>query len=222
MNPSEARSDIDLAARHLIDADIALMTNHTIIQRDGPDQLVTWAVAPGSGPAFFQEPSLDEYVRLVGGGQFTAILKDGALLQMSMRFDRDGLVSHRYLYFPCPISISPEDVSEYGVTGYLELLTDREKMERLRLWGPLRFDYDRRASQANHPASHLTVGGHDCRVPVCSPLCVRDAVHFLLNHFYPATTIPADEVPPMRASPRTITSSEELSLHLTRRQPLPM
>jgi hypothetical protein len=133
------------------------------------------------------EPTVAQYCDHVRERNYSVMLRDGGLLQLSYSFQRQALVKHRLCFFPCPIAFDDHDLAEWGgPIELLELLDEDALRERVCLRPPLRFEYDRAAKSKDHPAAHLTIGVPDCRVPVFSPLSVGHFVRFIFLQFYPA------------------------------------
>jgi hypothetical protein len=163
-------------------------------------------------------------------GQYTALLTDGALLQVSYTFDRDDVIGHRLCYYPCPLVLKPE-ISDF-INGFDDQLADELDAQRsalnestdvesgfdLRLRGPLRFDFDVQSAGPNHSASHLHLLHDESRWPICGPLSIGHFVRFVFRHFYSSSDIAALRNWPLQHGDRTVTADEELELFIECRQ----
>jgi len=109
---------------------------------------------------------------------------DGALVQMSYRFDAFGVVAHRLSYLPDPDLVPFDEDSDMYIQG----LPFAEIVGPQRVIVPLRFDYDTKASAntpLKHPVSHLTLGQHtNCRIPASSLVPPTEFLQFVTSAFY--------------------------------------
>jgi len=125
-------------------------------------------------------PYRDIYTEIDREKAYHMRMLDGALVQMSYRFDRQGLIEHRLAYLPAP------DFEQFQNDPdiYLEDEMFAEVIQRSIMAVPIRFDF-KRDPEPNHPSSHLTLGQYkNCRIPVSCPLTPYAFVDFLLRHFY--------------------------------------
>jgi hypothetical protein len=219
VNTDDARRDIERVSRYLVEHKLAIDTNSVRLDHGSRgDVRVTWAATSDTPAVTLAEPTVEEFERLVRERHYVALLRDAAILQMSLRFDRDGLAAHRYAFFPCPYELNAEEIAEFGVLDCLELLTGDQRLGALRLRGTFRLDFDRDAQARGHPASHLTFCGAECRIPVYAALSVRHFVELVLEHYYPDhSRAPLPDDLPLRGLSRTITDTESQSLHIERR-----
>lgn len=140
----------------------------------------------GTGWAeYWKVPYEDAYFRMLSERNFNALLLDGALLQLSYRYARNGaLTHHRLAFFPSPdletFGMAPDDY--LADAPYLDIVARRVAPM------PIRFDFDSAAATpVVHPASHLSLGEYaDCRIPVSHPLTPIAFVRFILSSFYAA------------------------------------
>jgi len=104
----DAVNEFNSLVTRLLAAEIALDINTAKPEKlDTLNTRVTWATANTSSVTpLGYEGTIGEYCRLLGHRQFSALLLDGALLQLSQSFERDDLVQHRYVYIPCPVSLA--------------------------------------------------------------------------------------------------------------------
>jgi len=127
------------------------------------------------------------YFGWLSARQYSAVLLDGALLQITFDFRNDRLAGHRLAFIPCPFVITEEDQELLLVEPILDVLGMylNEREDRLRLRTPIRFDYHPDAACAEHPASHMTLNTQECRIPLSGPLTLDQFVEFVFRHFYP-------------------------------------
>lgn len=227
---------------------LAIDTNPTVVRGTAPNYRVTWTPKPGARPLIIpgEHGTYREYLRLLTDRQYSCLLADAAILQITYDLSDDEIVGHRLCYYPCPIDIREEDFEsgdnldeiiqfhmESEATMTFEESAegqDQEEVEgeadepprpRIRLRSPIRFDYDPGSAGPNHPVSHLHLIHEDCRWPVFGPLSIGHFVRFVLKHFYPhvQSTVPELEGWPLRYGNRSITVAEEHELHIAIRQP---
>lgn len=127
--------------------------------------------------------TIEEYRQLLSERQFSFVLDDGALFQMSYTFRNDRLVAHRLAYHPCPFPISLDDSDQ----GLLDLVNEQiatAPVAGMRQQSVFRFDYDIEAAAVGHSASHLHISRDRCRIPVHAPLSIAEFLRFIFAHFY--------------------------------------
>lgn len=125
----------------------------------------------------------DIYNELDSKKAFTIKLVDGALLQISYRFDRttDKIISHRLGFFP-KLDLIPwsEDEELYEKDNlFADILSG------MVVHCPFRFDFNRNETAADHSKGHLTIGQiKDCRIPVSTPLSPGEFLGFIIGNLY--------------------------------------
>lgn len=233
MTPSEVRSEVSRLNATLLENNIAMAVNGSVIKRRGPNVLVTW---PGSSTATLSNHifgSVQEYRHFLAHREYTALLTDGALLQVSYVFDRDNAVGHRFCYYPCPLILS-EGVNAGSIDDFDDQLATELQAQhavlyassiedpifRLRLRGPLRFDFDLRNAGPDHSASHLHLLHDESRLPIYGPISVGHFVRFIFRHFYASLDVTALREWPLRYDGRTVNNSEEFELFVECRHPV--
>lgn len=234
MTPSEARSELSRLAIGLLKSGLAGTINVPIVANRNGTARVTWPAAGTEEPGVFSMlpfASITEYRRMVLGNHFTALMRDGALLQLSIDIRGNEVVGHRFGYYPCPILL-PEDfnVLDFEALDLLliyELEANLASLEseaplvanRLRMRSPLRFDYAPDAASESEPASHLHILNRDSRVAVHGALSVGHFIRFVVKHFYRREweDHALHELTrwPIRDLSRTISIEDEGSLHIT-------
>lgn len=129
----------------------------------------------------FEHPTIDQYATWLTNGDYSALLYDGSLIQISYGVE-DGEVSrHRLAYFPCPYDLD-RDLLKQGMPVADAVALRRGSDAVLR--SPIRFDFDRQAAAPGHPASHFTINGTDCRIACVAPLHVMRFLDFIFRHFH--------------------------------------
>lgn len=134
------------------------------------------------------------YDSQLASDSYNVRLPDGALLQMSYRFEAGKLATHRLAYLPSPLLGAFQDDPEIYIRSepFAEIVGPQISVV------PIRFDFDARegvAEEVSHPTSHLTLGQYKhCRIPVSGPLTPSAFVEFVLTHFYSTPSTAALEV----------------------------
>lgn len=238
MTPNEARAEVANLAASLLDANLAISINTPAVFNLGNIARVTWPASMNSSGTLSALPfgSILEYRQLVLGNQYTALLNDGALLQISMDLSQNNIVGHRMCYYPCPVIVPPDlDIAEFDQLDllFLEEFSAHEQLigsgttpshVALRLRSPVRFDYAPHAATQSEPASHVHVINEDTRIPVHAAISVGHFVQFVFKHFYPEQWANRDLDGltrwPLRQQDRAIIEDDERGLHFDCRHPL--
>lgn len=128
-------------------------------------------------------PSVEHYRNWINTGTYSAVLLDGALLQMTYDVEGGRVVGHRLAYIPCPYALNAELMDEGVPIGDIVDLHDGESPI---LASPVRFDFDPASARPGHPPAHLTINGSDCRIAVVAAMHPLQFVDFVFRNFYPA------------------------------------
>jgi hypothetical protein len=231
MTPQEVRSEIERLVNAMIQAKLAIDVNLPVLRRDGSDVLVTWPAYAGGALSDNQSGSIQEYRRMVLNRQYTCALIDGALIQISFTFRNAQLIGNRLCYYPCPLVFEQDDwdpseiplldlfddilVEEFD--DVLESIAEpelRSTLARLRMRGPIRFEYAPGQQTSAHPASHAHIGEGDVRIPVFGPLSIGHFLRFVVRHYYPGIWLRANDFRewPQISGKRCITTDEQEGL----------
>lgn len=219
MTTSEQRGDLDQLLTLLFEADVAIIRKPVVVLNSGQSKRrVTWPPSSLETGDLYRKryASVDEYRDWVRAEAYSAVLFDGALLQLSFDFAGVDLTGHRLVYFPCPYLVEPALLREEALLDVMDLYAN-SRSERPRLVSPLRFEYDAARAKKGHPASHLTTISSDCRWAVTTPLSTGHFIRFVFSHFYPELYQSHGFVRswPQRYASRTITDIEESLLHIS-------
>ena len=128
-----------------------------------------------------------DYVTLLERKEYSYLMYDGAIVQVSYVFEGEAIDRHRLLYYPCPFSIDVSLLEQFEAS-LSDLIREvyMEDLERsVVLSSPIRFDYEPEAAADFHPASHITMNKNTCRIPVRSPMRFDQFTRFVLENFYP-------------------------------------
>ncbi len=109
---------------------------------------------------------------------------DGAFIQIMYLFRNNQITKHRLAFYPSPHLEEFQNNPEIYLHDEMYAEVTRKAIVPF----PLRFDFDRRdhvATDADHPASHLTLGQYqNCRIPVSAPITPYHFISFTLRSFY--------------------------------------
>jgi hypothetical protein len=160
--------------------------------------------------------TLLEYRKIVERRSYSALLFEGSVLQFSYDVGGDTVVGHRLAYVPCPFEIAPVDLTLDPILDVIDVYECHGR-EALRLRSPMRFDFDPARSREGHPASHLHIQTHDCRIPVGAALGVGHFVRFVFSRFYPRVWAehPILHGLSLRLGSSTLSADEEAGMHIT-------
>lgn len=148
--------------------------------------------------------SISEYLTLLECSQYTMVLFDGSLFQISYSISRDNIVGHRLCWYPAPFDIGDEyeigniihrahDILTQGCSTLMEHITNPElptypiKINGVFSRSPIRIDYYEMPQDKKdaHPDVHLHISNENCRIPVKGPLSIKDFMSFIVGNFYP-------------------------------------
>lgn len=181
MTPVQVRDEAIKAITYLVAAGLADDQNYPYLSPNGE---VTFKNANQLSLALKNKPYATIYEQLRSARVYTALLADGAIIQLSYEYDSGLLLRHRLAFFPCP---DLSDVHE-NPDLYSDDLVYAEKLNRSVTVVPMRFDFDATAGVAvpvDHPMSHLTLGMFEnCRIPVSCPVAPLQFLSFVLRNFY--------------------------------------
>lgn len=149
---------------------------------------IMWARDDNDASLILDDPArISDYIALLDRREYSFLMRDGAIVQVSYTFDKNSIERHRLLYHPCPFSIDQE-MLEGGDLSLSDLIREvymQDLEQSVALASPIRFDYAPDAAADFHPASHVTINRQTCRIPVRSPMRFDHFVRFVLENFYP-------------------------------------
>lgn len=220
MRPSKLRREIQNLLDLLLIHDVVIYANPVVkkIERGGLTR-VSWSAPRKAtlGELFRGEfATLDDYHSWLKSEAYSAVLYDGAILQMSYDFEGDQLTGHRLVYYPCPFDVDEDLLRSEPMSDVIDLYRENES-STVRLRSPLRFDCDIENQSEDHPGSHLTFLSSDCRLALVAPISPGHFVRFLFKHFYPTLWSSLEFIRdwPQRLGERTITAEQKGSLHVS-------
>jgi hypothetical protein len=201
----------------LLESEIALAIN-PIIEYPGLRSRITWAaplVSPGAMSAS-TFATVDEYRSFLSSQMYSAVLYDGALIQISYDFEGIDLVGHRLCYYPCPFDVDSDLLRTEPFADVIDIYQSSAD-SRINLRSPCRFDYDEQNFESSHPAVHMHFIAPNCRWAVSRPLSPGDFIRFVFRHFYPevwAAQPFLQRWPRWRSDPTTLARADETELHI--------
>lgn len=194
---------------------------HRILRRTSKDRSIVWATYDPKEykPAGLVWSSVSEYLSILKSGQYSALLFDGSLLQITVDYSELELVGHRYAYFPCPIVPSLVGIDQASAAGlpldeYLRESIQTAPIEELRSWPTMRFDFVS-TEVKGEPFSHLHLGPEECRLPLLGPLSLFRFFSFLARSFYSNSPPVTPTIPLGTFVESTLRSAEHDPLHVT-------
>jgi hypothetical protein len=177
------RSEIEEMFTYLFENGLAVWWNPF----DDKPNRITWK-ARNDEEKFLtvrEEPSVKTYLKWLNDGQYSIMLEDGSLIQVTYEMDGQLPVGHRLAYIPCPYKLDWRLFEEdMALSDFVQLHTMPGADVLLR--SAIRFDYDSNP-QMGHPKSHLTINSSNCRIACASPLRIGRFFHFIYQNFYPHT-----------------------------------
>jgi hypothetical protein len=222
MTPNDVLHEINNLVRLLAEYGLTLDANRAVRVRSGGLDHVGWPSTSSPSPDLLPESfaTIGDYCAILKNRSYTALLFDGAILQLHYAFKGGAMLQHRLCYYPCPYDVKQADLATDPALDVIERY-QAQGGEFLRLRSPLRFDYDARGARPGHPTCHVHVLAPDCRCPVVAPISTGHFVRFVFRHFYPGEweTCGFLREWPQRLGARTIRPDEEGMLHFACARP---
>ena len=162
---------------------------------------------------------LTEYLRCLRFREYSLLMNDGGIIQITADFEAGEIVSHRFCYMPCPISFQTDELhiddEIYPLDDFINDLNADEMRSRLCIRPPFRFELDPQNEGVEHPLSHVHLGRADARVPVSSAMCWDHFARFIFSRFYPEAFGRSSHLLrfPIAYRARTITEAQAQELH---------
>ena len=146
---------------------------------------VTWrSPAPaGKFVDYVDYPTIRTYRRWAEAGEYSALMPDAALLQLTYDMADGEIAGHRLAYVPCPYRIDQDYLLTEAVGDVLDMHTT-EPHDGITMQSAIRFDFDPGSSAVGHPTSHLTLNVSTCRIACEAPMTAEDFVRFVFRNFY--------------------------------------
>ena len=168
------RQELDNLLAYLINSEIALHAN-PVMDEQGR---VSWrSFYPRS--RFLDScdpPSFVEYREWVISGAYSALLYDGALLQITYDFAGHELLAHRLAWVPCPFIVDEDLLQTEPLVEVIDMYAAGGPAE-VALRTAVRFDFDLESATRGHPAA-----GTACRAGGSRFLCPAIARQHSCRH----------------------------------------
>lgn len=227
MTGRRLRREIHELVAVLADIGLLVRSNATVFVHQNPITWITWARQRGRGPR--GADNVSQYRRIIRDNEFTCLLADGGILQISFGIRGRDIEKHRFVWIPSPVQLDIQDVQTRNIVDLIEdelysasigITEGGRDRSDLLLASAVRFDYDHASARDGHPACHLTFNRHSCRIPVFGPLSLGHFIRFVFRHFYPTQWGDTERLRNwrLRFGPRLVTRAEELEIFLDCRQ----
>lgn len=166
----------------LLNRDLILLPSAVIVV-DGTR--VTWRSPTPTGQFvdFVDYPTIRTYRRWAEAGEYSALLPDAALLQLTYDVVDGEIAGHRLAYVPCPYRVDQDYLLTDAIGDVLDLHTS-EPHGDITMQSAIRLDFDPGSAAIGHPTSHLTLNVSTCRIACEAPMAPEDFVRFVFRNFY--------------------------------------
>ena len=197
------------------------ISGHYIKSTNRRQRHISWVRAPGaSSYNRYDDIGYSTYYSMLENRDYSILLNDGGIIQVSFDYSGSDLVGHRYAYVPCPIYFDETDLGlvdeEIPFMELIDELQHRELVSRFRIRPSFRFEYDPNSTQDDHPFSHVHLGKSSSRIPVSRPIRVEQFFRFVFKNFYPSEFTRYSKLNELSSQvlPETITEEEKSELHM--------
>lgn len=202
----------------LLDRNLILLPNAMVAD----ERIVTWRSPTPTSKLldFLEYPTIRTYRHWAEFGEYSALLPDGALLQMTYQMADGEIVGHRLAYVPCPYRIDQDLLVTDPIADVLDLHA-ADPHEEITMQSTIRFDFDPASAASGHPAAHLTMNVSSCRIACESPMAPESFLRFVYSNFYKALWLSQraffDSLP-RDSRQSTVTNEERLEPHVAWRR----
>jgi hypothetical protein len=177
------RDSVSNALDYLSEASLILYSNPVAMS----ESRVSWhSLSPGG--AFLvnrTHATIEQYFQWLERGEYSAVLPDASLLQITYDVTDRQVTAHRLAYVPCPTVVNQRWLQEgESIADVVEAYLGSDASTVV-LRSPVRFDYDPIAADSCHPAAHMSINSESCRVACVAPLHPYRFIDFVFRHFYP-------------------------------------
>lgn len=213
--PESIRRTIQRRVEELFDLGLVVLINPVVAESDR----VCWKPPSRREPLvdFRDSTTIGTYRRWALDGDYTALLYDGAIIQLGYRLTKGEISEHRLVYAPCPYIIDRVDIEMDPLEDLLDMHRDSGVQDDITMQTAIRFDYAPGTAGVGHPATHLTVNRSSCRIPVTAPMHPDQFLRFIFQHFYGDEWLAHKSYfgsLSARLKHRTITPAEQLNPHI--------
>lgn len=217
-NAYTLRKEIDDLSIMLIKLGVGLAYNATVVEQVSSNRfIITWKPQNKYSYKRIKDiySTIEEYKLLLNDNNYTIILFDGSIIQVTYVIETNEIVEHRLAYYPCPFYFEEEEIFTKGIIDIIEEYSQDEIYDNIRLRSPIRFDYNI-SSIDDHPKSHLHINDKNCRIPVYAPLSVGHFLNIIFKYFYKHQWIEYDAIRTLRIHNygNTVNEDEKRLLYL--------
>lgn len=124
--------------------------------------------------------SVENFLRDIIHGNYSIILLNGSLIQISYTVESERITGHRYCYIPSPFKfVKPPQVNNFATVVRNKI----DDNETINLSSRIRFDFNHGDKIKSHAESHLTFNSQNCRIPVRGGIGIRRFMRFVFLNF---------------------------------------
>ena len=133
--------------------------------------------------------SLEQYFYFLENRAYTCLLKDYSIIRACYTIKKGKVLESNLLWWPSPIpNIEKILITDDNICNYRDLvnqqLSDIGNLPIV-MRTPIRFDYDSKVSNENHPYSHVHFNNSECRLCVNKIIDFNEFISFIYKNFYP-------------------------------------
>jgi hypothetical protein len=203
----------------LLDRNLILLPNAVTVI-DGT--VVTWRSPKPMGTFvdFVDYPTIRTYRRWAEAGEYSALMPDAALLQLTYSVAHGGITAHRLAYVPCPFRVDQDYLLTDPLSDVLDL-HNGDSHEDITMQTAIRVDFDPSSAAAGHPTAHLTLNVANCRIACEAPMAPESFLRFVFRNFYHAqyaANVDFFETLPKPDADSTVTDDERYEPHVAWRR----
>jgi hypothetical protein len=222
MSAAAFARNLDGFCAHCLHEGLALNISSHVARQVGKNLYsVRWASASDREFRRVNDLDLKEYLDCIRAGDFSLLLLDGGILQVSATFDEGEIIESRFYYIPCPVRFEKSELEVggelYPLEDFIDELSQDELKERLCIRAPFRFELDPSQAREGHPLNHVHIGPSSSRIPLALSMCWDTFSRFVFKNFYP-THFPVVSgllQHPAPYRPKTIGDGEKYEIHVS-------
>lgn len=188
MNAKQITQVIASTCRDLDSLGLLFASNSPCVTESKGSEFVSWP-SKGAGSARANEfGTLEQYLDWIRQGEFTCLLFDYSLIQVSFECMGNAVVGHNLLYWPCPLSFQTDVEMLSDLCDGFELCIESPRRARdvvtLTMRTPMRFDFDPQRESELHPLIHLHTQFDETRISVQGAMCFPSFIKKVFRTFY--------------------------------------
>lgn len=222
MSAASFARDLDEFCAQCLQEGVALNISSHVARPMGKNRFsVKWVPSLEREYRRVNDLDLREYLDCIRCNDFSVLLTDGGILQVSVKFQGDEITESRFYYIPCPVRFDRTELQIggelYPLEDFIEELPTEELKERLCIRAPFRFEFDPANEHLDHPQNHVHIGPSSSRIPVALSMCWSSFSRFIFKNFYPEQFPVIQELlqHPVPYRARTLTPEDAYELHMS-------